>query len=882
MQVMGNRYCPIHRQGKRINWTLSSIVHSIVHRGGGLSALIAGSGLVVAASIAPAHAEGPADNTGAVPQSAQSVADSSDSLEEIIVTARRKSELLQDVPQTVTAVTTTELQQLNLQNLKDLSGVVPGLQIVQSSNRSLDSNTFRGVSFQPATGTQNTLGFYVNDTFVTNNFVTTSNFDIGQIEVLSGPQGTLRGEPSPSGSLTITTHRPDLERFGGYVTATGTAFDNTNENGAVNLPIIPGKLAVRLAALADDDDLDGVTSIHDPASPYIHTYAERASVRFEPIDAIEANVMYEHSYFHQNQYAQVAGPGAVGGVDPNAPANYNGPPIAPLQRIGVQAFQNTSYNNSDIVTGQLDWHVLGQVVSYDGSHYEYRLNNGDSYLLNAANQIPAITTANPVPREPSQFQTPSTEQQTTTSELRIASETPIFGFMDYSAGGFYKRTHNSVEVVQLASYLGGSFGSPLAPANPFIYNPNYTLQLLIHSPTVEKEFSEFAHVTFHLPFDTELTAGGRHIDYSKDGSIVGTLLPSGIFIAVPLAITCSSFGFTSTYPGSCNIPGKLAITNTTALANTPTNLRDHPWIYNVSLSHKFDPSLLGYVSTGSSWRPPAGSVGIFNAANDPVLNQLLHLKSEKSTDIEGGFKWTFLENRARLNIAYYHQKFNGFIYSGLPSLYLSDNGSGTPSVANFSFNSNPDAVVNGVDLDTGFRLTRQWTFDLTANYSNGHLTGSEVPCSPPSGGTTVAAFPAGTHVFLCPSHASTSVAPNFNTSAQSEYDLPLPGASGIDSFIRGLYTFYGRNPHASQFYVAPSYGILNLYAGLRSPDGAWEGAIFAKNALDAEKVLTLSTGTPAIDAQGLSTMFGSSGYYNTSITPRREYGLTVTYSFGSR
>ena len=74
------------------------------------------------------------------------------------------------------------------------------------------------MSFQPATGTQNTLGFYINDTFVTNNFVTTSNFDVGQIEVLSGPQGTLRGEPSPSGSLTITTHRPDLEQFGGYVT----------------------------------------------------------------------------------------------------------------------------------------------------------------------------------------------------------------------------------------------------------------------------------------------------------------------------------------------------------------------------------------------------------------------------------------------------------------------------------------------------------------------------------------------------------------------------------------------------------------------------------------------------------------------------------------
>ena len=123
---------------------------------------------------------------------------------------------------------------------------------------------------------------------------------------------------------------------------TGTAFDNTNENGAVNLPIIPGKLAVRLAGIADDDDLDGVKSVHSSAGPYYHTYAGRASVRFEPIDAIEANVMYQHSFWHQNQFTQVAGPGAAGGVDPNAPANYNGPAITPLQRLGVQAFPNTT------------------------------------------------------------------------------------------------------------------------------------------------------------------------------------------------------------------------------------------------------------------------------------------------------------------------------------------------------------------------------------------------------------------------------------------------------------------------------------------------------------------------------------------------------------
>jgi iron complex outermembrane receptor protein len=206
----------------------------------------------------------------------------------------------------------------------------------------------------------------------------------------------------------------------------------------------------------------------------------------------------------------------------------------------------------------------------------------------------------------------------------------------------------------------------------------------------------------------------------------------------------------------------------------------------------------------------------------------------------------------------------------------------------FSFNSNPDAVVNGVEFDTGFRFTRQWDFDLSGNFANGHLTGTEIPCNPPGGGTTAAAFPPGTHVFLCPSHASTSVAPNFNFSAQSEYDTPIPGTHGIDGFIRGLYTFYGRNPHASAFYVTPSYGLLNLYLGLRSADGAWEGAFFAKNALDTKRLLATTLGMPAIDESNpaVSTLFGSSGYYNSPngpmVTPRQEFGLTVTYAIGSR
>ena len=158
-----------------------------------------------------------------------------------------------------------------------------------------------------------------------------------------------------------------------------------------------------------------------------------------------------------------------------------------------------------------------------------------------------------------------------------------------------------------------------------------------------------------------------------------------------------------------------------------------------------------------------------------------------------------------MNVAYYHQKFNGFIYHGLPSLYLEDNGSGTHRQS-VLFTSNPDAVVNGVDLDTGFRFTRQWSFDLAASYSNGHLTGQRDSLQSALRGHDDGSIPAGHACLPLPVARLDQCRLRTSILCSIEYDMPVPN-TGIDGFIRGLYTFYGRNPHASEFYVAPSYGL---------------------------------------------------------------------------
>src|SRR5579862_5898450 len=145
MTVRRNRSCTAAKQDKHLNvrWTWTT--------------LITGSSLMVIPFVA-AYANGPAETSAAISESTQG----NEELQEIVVTARRRDEVLQDVPQTVNAVNSGEIQRLNLQNLQDLSGIVPGLQIASSAQATNNNDTLRGVSFNPSTGTQNTVAFYLN------------------------------------------------------------------------------------------------------------------------------------------------------------------------------------------------------------------------------------------------------------------------------------------------------------------------------------------------------------------------------------------------------------------------------------------------------------------------------------------------------------------------------------------------------------------------------------------------------------------------------------------------------------------------------------------------------------------------------------------------
>jgi iron complex outermembrane receptor protein len=828
---------------------------------------------LISLALASASAAAMASSAAAQTTSAPAAAPANEAtLGEIVVTARRRAESLQEVPQTVNAVTSDTLQKLNIRQFQDIQTVAPGLSLQQSKSGFQNVASLRGITFNVNTGGQiSTVATYLNDAPMQLNQVFQSMFDIGQVEILKGPQGTTRGVSAPSGAITITTHKPDLSEFGGYADVTVTDHQGRNAQGAVNIPIVKDMLALRIAGLIDSNTGDGVTSIHNNLRPQAKTDAMRASLSFEPTDAFNANITYQHLDQQLFNFQQVTGPGAGTFTLGTTvfPASVN-PPLTAEDRAAVMDMANRIRNHFDVVTVQLDSRVFGQHLSYVGSYAHQAIDtlqeSGNPSLGDVGNVLPGIAV----------FQHPRTQSQNTTQEFRVASDPAPGRFFDYTVGGYYSWQGVSGHIVQNGPLTPGAFGS-VPGINLAAYNAFYQIPITIEIPRGTQETSLFGSVTLHLGDKTELSGGIRHIwAIDKNNTVigVGNLPLSLTALGLPATVPCSLLSRGATAgpnPGDCILPTASASQNLHRVSDTPN-------IYNVSLSHHFTRDFLAYVNTGTSYRGPTSSVGIQGALfnnPDPELNLLTNHPAERSRAYEIGIKSTWLDGRARFNAAAFRQRFNNL------TLYVPNiaffNTTGTGAVSSFNFTTSVDALVTGFDLDGAFQITPEWNVSAQMSYAHSQIEGSLVPCNVP--GATLSAT---NLISLCPG-GSASQLPLWNMSIQSEYDHPL--ADKMDGFLRALATIYPENKYVESNFTVPNYSLLNLYAGVRSRDGAWEASIFVRNALNTLVALDRSPVQANLNTS-LATFFPqlihSTGYYETTTNTPREVGINVHYAFGSR
>ena len=341
--------------------------------------------------------------------------------------------------------------------------------------------------------------------------------------------------------------------------------------------------------------------------------------------------------------------------------------------------------------------------------------------------------------------------------------------------------------------------------------------------------------------------------------------------AAPVPVPCSFLHATSTYPGTCNFPVVVSP------IRVPYTASMHPVIYNIELAHHFTDDTMVYFRTASSWRPPNVQPGTaVDASTDPNLAPYVLPNQETSKEYEVGLKSLFFDRRLMIDIDYYHQIFDGMFYTTSPIYYLQTSTvpNVAPTVTTTEITTNSNAVVDGIELDASGIVLPQWTISGHLSFADGRLSNDLIPCSPPGGAPTVATFQAlGKDIYMCRSDASTSTAPHWNFTLQSEYDQPISQA--VDGFVRGDLQYYGKNPYADPPNVVPAYGLVDLYIGVRRPDGAWEVSLYGKNITDNSTIVN-PTVAPIT---GIPQFFGSPGYTMIARTPQREYGIVVRYAF---
>ena len=819
--------------------------------------------------------------------------------DEIIVRARRSDERLQDVPVSVQVVSGSKLQELAITSADELSKLSPGLKLENAGAST--AIILRGVAWKPGSGTPATP-LYFNEVPFDPGQTVVSLFDVGQIEVLRGPQGTSRGAPSISGAVTITTKKPDLNEFGGFVQGLYGSAGHWDVQAAVNAPIIKDVLAVRFATNIENSDGDRIYSINSNVDPKLNDRSYRATVLFRPVETLSIQAMYQRRKTAKLRYDQVVGTGSPGRttLTPTQgflaslgglgviPANFNGPALTVGQRASVQDGANIANEKVDLLTVNAEWEVLGHTVT---ANYGRQYNKGASSFnsRDPLNMLPGFEPYAEVPNLSSTFEIKEVRFSSTPSDSRP---------FDYDIG-WYSKKSDGTAAQNLLQYLPGAFGAPNALPGAGVYNPAYALPINLTFPIGQTFDSFYGNVRFHLSEKTEL-AGGLAIVRDRVPVGSNTVVGAGRANAGPLSIIRLQFpGFlqplvtsceivnnfspsglftSTTYPGTCDVNVPAGSGN----SSFSTNPKYTRALYNFSLSHKFSDDVMVYATTGSSYRsglPSLGSVGL-----GPTL---LLPRPEGAKSYELGVKTTFGGNW-RFNVAAFQIDYTDQLTQFEGVQYWNPTGAGRVDRTSLAFYRNVDSQVRGFELEIAGKPTDNLSLGANLSYSKIKSKGGLIPANPGDCATTVpitaANFAAGTQMNFCPSASGQGLNQNAPLQATLNGGYTVPVGS-LEGYLRFNLNYQGKNPNFGNFATAgvfkkvPSYAILDLFAGLAGGDKGWDLGLYAKNVFNKQvensRVATLNNiYSPYAVAPG--------GYDVVRTSLPREIGVTARFSFGSR
>ena len=697
-------------------------------------------------------------------------------LTEIVVTAQRRSENVQDVPAAIQVFTPQQLAELRIEQTGDLAAYTPGL-YVSTSQFGDPVFSLRGVGMNNANTNQNpAVTEYINEVALPSvAMLGFQLFDLERVEVLKGPQGDLYGRNTTGGAINFITARPTQD-FSASVDVNYGNF-NLEEIGAEIGGGVTDTLAVRLAAHAISRD--GWQT--DVASNNLGGYTEsklgsieRQAVRFSalwtPSDTFQALFVGDASFDNSEvpSYKDMGYTNANGTCAVPLVAGFNGGKGCPSYAVATPtsaqvavadgsgdptvAFGDNSYgdrNNVHLYGGSLkmDWTLDGMTLtSVTGARKMDRSmgsSSGSPYIDQDMLRVEQL--------------------KTFSQELRLASSGQ--GPLQWLVGAYY--SHDDDSDSSLYNYAQNYEVAPLNPT-PVIFNEDI-------SQRTETE-GVFAHTEYALSNEWKVIAGIRetheNVDYTYD---------SGVNVDFPPAYELTPVPYDHATMSSNGVSGKLG------LNYQPS--RDMLVYLNLSEGYKGG----GFPGDIAFLPYPAGQ---------PASAYLPSYSSEKLFAYELGLKSTLADGALILDSAvfYYdwrHMQASTEIPYGTP-----------PNVIEvFSLGNAGNAKIYGLDTDLTWKMTQELSLRAGINLMDAKIVSGtyddETPVQSP--------------------RASTNVVLRYQSVQPVANVLPF---AQVDYNYRSSVYFTLPNTEADH---QGGYGLLGLRAGVKTTDAKWEWSAWARN-----------------------------------------------------
>jgi iron complex outermembrane receptor protein len=794
-----------------------------------------GAGSKIGVAVAAALASVAAPRAPALDAAAAADASGGGGLQEVVVTARKREENLQDVPISIEVFTKKDLQHLGITSFEDYAEKVPSISFI-STGPGTQLFVMRGASdgSNPNYPNTSSTGFFVDDMSLSygGQQPDLHLYDIERIEVLNGPQGTTFGAGAMSGAIRYITNKPDLNAFSAGVDLNGGKIQGGQNNwtyeGFINIPIVAGVLGFRASAFSDshggfiNNQLTTRNWVNGAVSDNAlwarnnynreHVEGGRAALKAALGDSWSALLTYHFQRQH-----------TLGAWDQD-------PALAArtVARFGPES--------EDFQTKLLDFHVDGDVGIGDlvfastywsqprrqwneYSQYEENFNQGAGNVpptgfpgtqegftcLNDPFYGTQYAGCNPATQSYSYNLNP----QGWSDELRLASKPG--GRFHWLAGLYWEKTtdknYNNAYYMPGLQYQGAAFQSYLAyygltqPTLP----PGVWYAYTERSDYLQT--TEFANISFDITDRFNVEAGTVH--FHSDSKYYTPFF---------------QFAYAPSLPS--------------------TSISDsHKWNSKFGMNYKVTDRIMVYADFGQGFRDGGSNTG------DPqgCYNNGVPLKYVPDTlnNYELGWKTTNLNGRLLWNGAAYFmdwKELQSLIYDPLVC----------PSS---SFNINVGkARIYGVESNIDYKVNDNWSLQASGNYTDARIISAIDPVYQPYVGERL------------------PFAPYFSWSWNARYEQPL------GTRLRGYVQFdmahkgdmwNGLNPNDKNTglprILQPAYTIMNVRFGLNPQGSHWLAEFYITNLTDKNAIV-----------------YSNTGNFDLRLTTNepRVYGLRVNYRFG--